>query len=216
MIALPKYSRGHELANSITHGLGIALSVAGLMVLVALAALRGTVWHVVSFSVYGVTLVLLFTASTLYHSVRSLRVKRILRAVDHSSIYLMIAGSYTPFTLVCLRGPWGWSLFACVWGAALAGIFIKAFYTGRFRALSTAIYLTLGWIAVVALKPLLGVLPLAGFVWLLAGGVVYSSGILFYAWKRLPYHHAIWHLFVLAASICQYIAVVLYVLPVRV
>lgn len=216
MIALPKYSRGHELANSITHGVGIALSVAGLAVLVVLAALKGTVWHVVSFSIYGATLVLLFTASTLYHSFRSPRVKRVFRVIDHSSIYLLIAGSYTPFSLVCLRGPWGWSLFGCAWGAALAGIVIKAFFTGRFRIVSTVIYVVLGWMAVIALKPLLGVLPLAGFVWLLVGGLVYTSGILFYAWKRLPYHHAIWHLFVLAAGICQYIAVLVYVLPTRI
>ncbi|MFH0981192.1 MAG: hemolysin III family protein [Planctomycetota bacterium] len=213
MIALPTYSRGQETANSITHGLGIVLSVAGLAVLVVLAALRGTAWHVVSFSVYGVTLVLLFTASTLYHSFRSPRVKRVLRVIDHSSIYLLIAGSYTPLTLVPLRGAWGWSLFGCVWAIALAGIFVKAYYTGRFRLLSTLVYLALGWLAVVAVKPLLGMLPVAGFLWLLAGGVVYSSGTVFYSWKKLPYHHAIWHLFVLAASICHYIAIVLYVLP---
>lgn len=209
------YSRGHEIANSITHGLGIALSLAGMVVLVVLASLRGTVWHVVSFSIYGATLVLLFTGSTLYHAVRSPRAKRALHILDHASIYLLIAGSYTPFALVTLRGAWGWSLFGCVWGAALVGILLKTFSTGRFRVLSTLIYLALGWVAVIILKPLLGVIPLAGFAWLLAGGVIYSSGVLFYVSRKLPYHHAIWHLFVLAAGICQYIAILLYVLPPR-
>jgi hemolysin III len=211
----PQYSTGQEIANAVIHGAGVLLSLAGLGVLVVLASLRGTVWHVVSFSVYGATLVLLFSASTLYHSFRSPRVKRVLRIIDHCSIYLVIAGSYTPLLLVTLRGGWGWTLFGCVWSLTVAGIVLKVFFTGRFRVVSTLIYLGMGWMVIVALRPLLGLLPLGGFIWLLLGGILYSSGTLFYLWRRLPYHHAIWHLFVLAASICHYVAILLYVLPVR-
>lgn len=210
-----RYSKGHELANTITHGIGVALSLAGLVVLVVFAALRGTVWHVVSFSVYGTTLVLLFTASTLYHSFHSPRIKHAFRILDHCSIYLLIAGSYTPFTLVTLRGAWGWSLFGCVWGLTVVGIAIKIFFTGRFALLSTIVYLLMGWLAVVAIKPLMGQIPLAGFLWLLAGGLIYSSGVIFYVFRRIPYGHAIWHLFVLAASVCQYFAILFYVLPTK-
>jgi len=211
----PQYSTGQEIANAVIHGAGVLLSLAGLGVLVVLASLRGTVWHVVSFSVYGATLVLLFSASTLYHSFRSPRVKRVLRIIDHCSIYLVIAGSYTPLLLVTLRGGWGWTLFGCVWSLTVAGIVLKVFFTGRFRVVSTLIYLGMGWMVIVALRPLLGLLPLGGFIWLLLGGILYSSGTLFYLWRRLPYHHAIWHLFVLAASICHCVAILLYVLPVR-
>ncbi len=210
-----RYSKGHELANTITHGIGVALSLAGLVVLVVFAALRGTVWHVVSFSIYGTTLVLLFTASTLYHSFHSPRIKHAFRILDHCSIYLLIAGSYTPFTLVTLRGAWGWSLFGCVWGLTVVGIAIKIFFTGRFALLSTIVYLLMGWLAVVAIKPLMGQIPLAGFLWLLAGGLIYSSGVIFYVFRRIPYGHAIWHLFVLAASVCQYFAILFYVLPTK-
>jgi hemolysin III len=211
----PSYSKGQEIANIATHGAGVLLSMAALIVLVVQASLHATVWHVVSFSVYGTTLLLLYTASTLYHSARSARVKRTLRVVDHSSIYLLIAGSYTPFALITLRGGWGWSLLGCVWGVALAGVLLKVLFTGRFRIISTLLYLAMGWMAVVAIRPLIGLLPLGGFLWLLAGGVIYSSGVLFYIWRRLPYHHAIWHLFVLAGSICHFLTILLYVLPAR-
>jgi hemolysin III len=210
------YWRRQEIANSVTHGLGIVLSLAGLVVLVVLASLHATVWHVVSFSIYGTSLILLYTSSTLYHSVRSPRLKRMFRVLDHSSIYVLIAGSYTPFVLVNLRGGWGWSLFAIIWALSLIGIFVKAFHTGRFKAVSTAIYLLMGWLVVVAIKPLAHAMPVAGIAWLLAGGLAYTVGAFIYMWKRIPYHHAIWHLFVLAGSICQYFAVLLYVLPARV
>ncbi len=197
------------------HGVGALLSVAGTAVLIVQASLHATVWHVVSFSIYGTTLFLLFSASTLYHSFQSPRVKRILRIIDHCSIYLLIAGSYTPFLLVTLRGRWGWSLFGCVWGLTAVGIVLKVLFTGRFRLVSTLIYLGMGWMVVVAVRPLLGLMPLGGFIWLLSGGIIYSSGTLFYLWRKLPYHHAVWHLFVLAASICHYFAILLYVLPAR-
>lgn len=209
----PRYGRGHELANGITHGVGAALSIAGLAVLVSFAALRGNAWHVVSCSIYGASLIALFTASTLYHSFTAPRVKRVLRVIDHASIYLLIAGSYTPFMLVNLRGPWGWSVFGTVWALALIGIVLKLFFTGRFRYASTAIYLAMGWMILVAIRPLTQEVARGGILLLLAGGLLYSGGAAIYMVKSLPYHHAVWHLFVLAGSITHYLAVMFYVVP---
>lgn len=202
-----------ETINAVTHGAGAVLGAAGLAVLVALAALRGDAWHVVSCAIYGATLVLLFTSSTLYHSFRGPRVKHVFRVIDHSSIYLLIAGTYTPFLLVSLRGGWGWSLFGVVWGLALAGIAFQVFFVDRFRLAQTLIYLGMGWLVVVATRPLLQRVPPGGLLWLLAGGLSYTLGAVFYLWKKLPYHHGIWHLFVLAGSVCHYFAILLYVLP---
>jgi hemolysin III len=202
-----------ELANRLTHGCGLLLSIAGLVILLVLAAQRGTAWHIVSCAVYGATLVLLYAASTLYHSVGTPRVKRICKVIDHSAIYLLIAGTYTPFTLVILRGPWGWWLFGVVWGLTLLGILWKIWFVDHFVVVSTSIYLLMGWLAVIAAKPLLALVPLGGLLWILAGGLAYSAGVVFFAWRRLPYHHAVWHLFVLAGSACHYFAVLLYVLP---
>ena len=208
--------RREELINSITHGVGLALSVAGLVVLVTLAALKGTAWHIVGCSVYGATLVLLYSASTLYHSMRSPRLKRFFRIIDHASIYLLIAGTYTPFTLVNLRGGWGWTLFGLVWGLAALGILFKIFFVGRFPIASTAVYLLMGWLVVIAIKPLLTLVPSGGLLWLLAGGLAYSAGVVFFAWEKMPYNHAVWHVFVLTGSICHYFAVLFYVLPANV
>ncbi len=205
--------RREELINSITHGAGLALSVAGLVVLVTLAALKGTAWHIVGCSVYGATLVLLYSASTLYHSMRSPRLKRFFRIIDHASIHLLIAGTYTPFTLVNLRGGWGWTLFGLVWGLAALGILFKIFFVGRFPIASTAVYLLMGWLVVIAIKPLLTLVPSGGLLWLLAGGLAYSAGVVFFAWEKMPYNHAVWHVFVLTGSICHYFAVLFYVLP---
>ena len=202
-----------ETINAVTHGARAVLGAAGLAVLVALAALRGDAWHVVSCAIYGATLVLLFTSSTLYHSFRGPRVKHVFRVIDHSSIYLLIAGTYTPFLLVSLRGGWGWSLFGVVWGLALAGIAFQVFFVDRFRLAQTLIYLGMGWLVVVATRPLLQRVPLGGLLWLLAGGLSYTLGAVFYLWKKLPYHHGIWHLFVLAGSVCHYFAILLYVIP---
>ncbi len=207
--------RKEELINSITHGAGLALSVAGLVVLVTLAALKGTAWHIVGCSVYGATLVLLYSASTLYHSMRSPRLKRFFRIIDHSSIYLLIAGTYTPFTLVNLRGGWGWTLFGLVWGLAALGILFKIFFVGRFPIASTAVYLLMGWLVVIAIKPLLTLVPSGGLLWLLAGGLAYTAGVVFFAWEKMPYNHAVWHVFVLTGSICHYFAVLFYVLPAK-
>jgi hemolysin III len=211
---MPRLSK-EEIANSITHGVGLVLSLCGLAVLVVLAVLKGNAWHIVSCAVYGVTLVMVYSASTLYHSLPSSRPRQILKILDHSSIYLLIAGTYTPFLLVTLRGGWGWTLFGMVWGLALLGIVYKIFFLDRFKVVSTTGYLLMGWLLVIALKPLLTVMPAHGMIWLAAGGLAYTAGVAFFAWSRLPYNHAIWHVFVMAGSVCHYVAVLLYVLPAR-
>jgi hemolysin III len=205
-----------EIANAITHGIGLLLSIAGFVVLLVLAALRGTAWHIVACSIYGATLICLYAASTLYHAVISRRVKRALRIFDHSAIYLLIAGTYTPFLLVSLRGPWGWSLFGVIWGLALAGVLFKFWFVERFAILSTAVYIAMGWLVVIAAKPVITHLRLTAIIWLLAGGLAYTGGVIFFAAKRIPYSHAIWHLFVLAGSSCHYFAVLSTVIPPRI
>lgn len=209
----PEYSFGEELAHAITHGIGAILSIAGLTLLVAFSALRGDAWHVVSSAIFGTTLVLLYSASTLYHSFPQPKVKRIFRIMDHSAIYLLIAGTYTPFLLVSLRGAWGWTLFGVVWGAAIAGVWFKVFHTGRFPKLSTTLYIVMGWVALVAIKPMMENIPLGGLILILAGGLTYTVGVVFYFMHRMIYHHAVWHLFVLGGSILHFFAVLLYVIP---
>ena len=211
----PVYTLGEEIAHSVTHGVGILLSIGGLAVLVAFAALRGDAWHIVGCSIFGATLVLAYTASTVYHAIPGSfpRAKKVLRVLDHAAIYLLIAGTYTPFTLVNLRGPWGWTLFGVVWGMAVLGIVFKATLIGRLRVLSVAFYVVMGWLVLIAARPLGQSVALGGLVLLIAGGVVYTLGVAFYAWTRLPYHHAIWHGFVLAGSTLHFFAVLLYVVP---
>ncbi|HET6230637.1 MAG TPA: hemolysin III family protein [Longimicrobiaceae bacterium] len=201
-----------EVANSVTHGAGLLASAVALPVLVALAAMHGTVWHVVAASVFGGSLVALYGASTIYHAVRSPRAKHVMRIADHSAIYLLIAGTYTPFTLVTLRGPWGWSLFGVVWGLAAAGIAFKLFFVDRFIGLSTAMYVAMGWLVVVAAKPMLALVPAGGLGWMAAGGLAYTGGVVFFLWHRLRYSHAVWHLFVLAGSACHFVAILRYVI----
>ena len=214
MTAPAAYTNGEELANSITHGIGAILSVAALALLVTFGALYGDAWSVTSGSIFGVSLILAYSASTVYHSLRAERAKKVFRKIDHAGIFLLIAGTYTPFLLVSLRGPWGWSLFGVVWGLCVTGMILKFFLAGRFRVLSTLIYILMGWLIVIAIKPLAAALP-AGGIWLLAaGGLCYTGGTVFYLWKSLRYHHAIWHLFVLAGSICHFFSVLIYVLPV--
>jgi hemolysin III len=202
-----------EIANGITHGIGLALAVAGLAILVFLSIMRGSAWHIVGCTVFGVTLVFLYAASTLYHSFRAPHLKRALKILDHAAIYLLIAGTYTPFTLVTLRGFWGWTLFVLVWGLSVFGILFKFFHVDRFQVISTLVYLMMGWLVIIVIKPVLAIMPSGGMAWLLAGGLFYTAGTLFFAWKRIPYNHAIWHLFVLAGSVCHYFAVLFYVLP---
>ena len=204
-----------EVANCATHGVGLALSVAGFVALVALAWGHGDAWHVASCAVYGASLVALYLASTLYHGARAPRAKRLFQALDHCGIYLLIAGTYTPFTLVTLRGPWGWTLFGLVWSLSLAGIAFRALCGTRFRAVAVGSYVVLGWLCVIAVKPILEAVPLAALAWIAAGGLAYTTGVFFFASKRIPHNHAIWHLFVLGGSVCHYVAVLLYVLPSR-
>ena len=198
---------GEEIANSVTHGVGLALSVAGFAVLLVLAILRGTAWHIVAGSVYGASLICLYAASTLYHMALSPNLKRALKIFDHSAIYLLIAGTYTPFLLLNLRGPWGWSLFGVIWGLAFAGILFKLWFVDHFARVSTGLYMAMGWLVVVAAKPILVHINSATLMWLVGGGVLYSTGVVFYGWKRLPYSHAVWHVFVLGGSVCHYFAV---------
>ena len=208
-----RYSLGEEIAHSVTHGLGVVLSIAGLAVMVTLAALRGNAWHVVSCSIFGVTLIFLYTASTLYHSIPHPGAKKVLRVFDHSAIFLLIAGTYTPFTLVTLRGGWGWTLFVLIWGLALVGIIYKITAKTRYRLLSVLLYLGMGWLVLVAIKPMVISVAMPGLLLLLAGGLCYTLGLIFFVWRSLPYSHAVWHLFVLAGSICHFFAVLLYVIP---
>ncbi|HEY6094563.1 MAG TPA: hemolysin III family protein [Gallionellaceae bacterium] len=201
-----------ERFNTYTHLLGSLLALAGAVVLIVLAALKGDVWKVVSFAIYGATLVWLYAASTLYHNAMRGRFKAVMQKMDHNSIYLLIAGSYTPFTLVTLRGPWGWSLFGVVWGLALLGMLQEIWLTQTTRRLSMVIYILMGWVALVAVVPLVHALTWPGFLWLAAGGVAYTVGIIFFLNdEKFPYWHGIWHLFVLAGSALHYCAIVLYV-----
>ncbi|MCG8427632.1 MAG: hemolysin III family protein [Chromatiales bacterium] len=207
------YTLGEEIAHAVTHGIGIALSIAGLAVLVAFSSLYGDAWHITSTSIYGATLIICYTASTLYHSIPIPRIKNVLRQIDHATIFLLIAGTYTPFTLVNMRGPWGWSLFGVVWGLAIAGIVIELLLRQRRKWLSLSMYLGLSWLVVVAIKPLWETVESGGLLLLLIGGLCYTLGVVFYAWERLSYHHAVWHLFVLAGSIFHFFAILFYVVP---
>ncbi len=211
--ALPRYTLREEIASSITHGVGVVLAIAGLTVLVAFATLHGDAWHVVGCSIFGAALILCFTTSTLYHSVQVERIKHLLRTLDHTAIFLLIAGTYTPFLLVNLRGPWGWSLFAVIWGLTFAGIALRLFLKGRLHGLVVSIYVAMGWIVVVAIQPMLDRVGTGGLVLLAAGGLAYTAGVIFYKWRRLPYNHAIWHGFVLAGAALHFFAVLFYVIP---
>lgn len=204
-----------EIFNAVTHGIGTLLAVAGLVLLVVFAYFFGDTWHVVSFSIYGTTLVLLYLASTLYHSFTNERVKHVFKIIDHSAIYLLIAGTYTPFTLIPLHGTLGWTLFGVVWSCAAIGITFQIFFVKRFKLLSTICYVVMGWFIVIAIRPLVATIAAPGIWLLIAGGLFYTVGSIFYLWRKLPYNHAIWHLFVLAGSISHFFAVLYYVLPIQ-
>ena len=208
------YSLRDEIASAVTHGLGVILSVGAGAVLITLAALTGDVWTIVGASVFVGTMVLVYTASTLYHAIPFERAKARLKTLDHCAIYGLIAGTYTPFLLGGLRGPWGWSLFATIWALAAAGIVFKLFFTGRFKLVSTIVYIAMGWLVVVATGPLREALPGSTLAWLFGGGVAYTAGTAFYLSRRIPYAHALWHLFVLAGSVCHFAAVLVEVLRV--
>lgn len=208
---IPANTLGEEIASAVTHGVGTALSIAGLVVMIVLAALNGTVWSIVGVSIFGAALILLYLSSTLYHGISHRGAKRVLQVVDHGMIYLLIAGTYTPFTLGVLRGSWGWTLFGLAWGIAALGILLKALGLARHPAVSTSLYLALGWLVLIAIQPVMAHVPAAGLAWLLAGGLAYTLGVAFFLLdERLRYAHFVWHLFVVAGSACHVVAVMGY------
>lgn len=204
-----------EIVNTLTHGLGLLLAMSGLVALILLISRHGDMETIVSCSIYGASLVLLYTSSTLYHSARASSVKKILKIIDHCCIYLLIAGTYTPLTLVLIRGDLGWTLFGITWGSALLGIIFKIFFTGRFELISTLIYLGLGWLCVVAIEPLYTYLSASGFILFVTGGLSYTLGALFFGLKKIPFHHGLFHLFVITGSICHYFSILSFVVSLR-
>jgi hemolysin III len=207
---IPDYSIREEFFNTISHGFGLLLSIPALVLLVVFASIYGDAWHIVSFSIYGTSLVLLYLASTLYHGVSNRVLKKKLNVLDHAAIYLLIAGTYTPFLLVILRGAWGWSLFGVIWGIAVIGIALKIFISGKLKIVSAITYVLMGWIVIIAIKPLINNLETGGLWWLFAGGICYTVGAIFYVWKKIPLNHGIFHLFVLGGSFAHWWAVFFY------
>ena len=207
------YDQEEEKLNIITHGIGVVLSIVALVLLVVYAAKTGTVWHVVSFSIFGSSLILLYSASTIYHSSKNPKWREKLNIIDHSAIYVLIAGTYTPFCLVTLNGTIGWVIFGISWGIAIVGIILKLFFTGKYERASTIAYVLMGWIIIFAIKPLVENLPQNGLIWLLIGGLFYTIGAVLYSIKSLKYNHAIFHIFVLLGSFSHFMAIFFYVLP---
>jgi hemolysin III len=206
-----KQSLGEEIANSITHGTGVGLSITALVILVVFAAKLGDAFKVVSFSIYGAMLILMFMSSTLYHAFQQPNVKRFFRILDHSSICLLIAGTYTPITLGVMRGGWGWTLFGLIWGFALLGINLQIFAMKKLKWMSILMYILMGLMIVIAIKPLMDKAPRGLMMWMLIGGASYLFGVIFYIWKKLPWHHPIWHLFVLGGAICHFFGMLILV-----
>lgn len=202
-----------EKANYLSHGFGFLMSIIGFFFLIVYAKSTGSTLNLVCCTIYGVSLILLFGASSVYHYISNKKLKRFFRRIDHLSIYLLIAGTYTPFTLINMRENWGWHLFFTVWILTLFGFILKIFFLGKFERLSVTLYLLMGWLVIVAVKPLFGSIDLYGFIWLFTGGVIYTFGVVFFVLDRKPYFHAIWHGFVLGGSFCHYIAIFYYVLP---
>ncbi|MFP7734902.1 PAQR family membrane homeostasis protein TrhA [Priestia aryabhattai] len=208
------FTRGEEIANAITHGIGAVLSIVGLTLLIVLSSLEGTPWHVISFTIYGVTMLLLYVSSTLVHSFPEGKAKDLFEIFDHSSIYLFIAGTYTPFLFIAVKGTIGWTLFGIVWGIALAGIVFKAFFVKKFLFISTILYVFMGWMIVFAWDSLTQNIAHQGIVLLVVGGVLYTIGAVFYVWRGFRFHHMIWHIFVLGGTVLHFLAIILYVLPI--
>ena len=207
------YTPIEEKTNIISHAIGFVLSIIALVLLVTYASLYGNIWHITSFSIFGASLIILYGASTFYHSTKKPELRNRLRVFDHASIYVLIAGSYTPFTLVTLNGPLGWSILGISWGLALAGIILKIFLTGKYKLISTLMYVFMGWIIVFAIKPIINNLSLEGLLWLVAGGMSYTIGAIIYSIKKIKFNHAIFHIFVLLGSACHFVSVFFYVLP---
>jgi len=209
----PTYHELEERLNVLTHGFGFLLSIVGLILLVLRANQYGNAMHIISFSIFGATLILLYAASTLYHSAKNTRTRHYLNIVDHAAIYVLIAGTYTPFALVTLGNASGWRLFYVIWGLALAGVILKLFFIGRFNALSTIMYVAMGWLVVFDVEALIQNLPFYGLIWLFAGGLSYTFGAIFFSFPRIKYNHAIFHVFVLGGSFCHFVAIYFFVLP---
>ncbi|MGE5627615.1 MAG: PAQR family membrane homeostasis protein TrhA [Solirubrobacterales bacterium] len=207
------YTRGEEIANVVTHGIGTLFAIAGLVLLILFSSSYGDDWYTVSYTVYGITLVVLYLESTLYHGITNKKIKALFRIFDHSSIYLLIAGTYTPFTLTVLRGKIGWTIFITVWTLAIAGIVLKFFFVGKFKVLSTIMYVVMGWMIIFAIKPLMAVVPHYGLVLLFAGGIFYTVGAVLYLLDKIPYNHAVWHMFVLGGSTCHFFCILFYLFP---
>ena len=207
------YSPIEEKINIISHAIGFILSIVALVLLVTHANLHGDVWHIVSFSIFGASLIILYAASTFYHNAKKPELRNRLKIIDHAAIYVLIAGSYTPFTLVTLQGTIGWVIFGTSWGLALTGIILKLFFTGKYNLISTLMYVFMGWVIVFAIKPLINNLPLEGLFWLFAGGMAYTIGAILYSIKKIKFNHAIFHVFVLMGSFSHFVSVFFYVLP---
>ena len=208
-----RYSGGEEIANALTHAFGIVLSIVGFNYLLGAAGVSGSMRVMASCAIYGITLVVLYTTSTLYHSARNPERKRALRTLDHLAIFLLIAGTYTPFVLIALPDGWSWSLFAVIWSLAMFGVIVELTALRRYRGAMVVLYLAMGWVGMIAIKPLIASLHSTGLWLLFGGGASYTFGVLFYRWRSLPYHHAIWHLFVLGGSVLQFFSVLWYVVP---
>ncbi len=213
IVGIKYYSPIEEKINIISHAIGLILSIVALVLLATHANLHGDLWHIVSFSIFGTSLVILYTASILYHSTKKSELRHRLKIVDHASIYVLIAGTYTPFTLVTLNSTIGWVIFGISWGLALSGIILKLFFTGKYNLISTIMYVLMGWVIVFAIKPLINNLPLEGLFWLFAGGISYTIGAILYSIKKIKFNHAIFHVFVLFGSFCHFMSVFFYVLP---
>ena len=207
------YSPIEEKINIISHTIGFILCILAFVLLVSHANLHGDVWHIVSFSIFGASLIILYAASTFYHSAKKSELRNRLKILDHASIYVLIAGTYTPFSLITLKGATGWVIFGISWGLALTGIILKLFFTGKYNLISTIMYVLMGWVIVFAIKPLINNLPLEGLLWLFAGGISYTIGAILYSIKNIKFNHAIFHMFVLIGSFCHFMSVFFYVLP---
>ncbi|MBO0961176.1 hemolysin III family protein [Neobacillus sp. MM2021_6] len=215
MAATHIFSKQEEVANSITHGIGAVLSISALVILIVFSSLYGTTWHVVSFTIFGVTMFILYMSSTMLHSLPKGKAKDIFEIFDHSSIYFFIAGTYTPFLVIVIKGSMGWSLFGIVWGLAMAGTVFKCFFVKKYLFTSTVLYVVMGWLIVLAWKPLVHNLSPEGMIYLFIGGALYTLGAIFYVWRGFRYHHAVWHLFVMAGSAVHFFCVLFYVLPIK-
>ncbi|MHC6180654.1 PAQR family membrane homeostasis protein TrhA [Clostridium sp. JNZ X4-2] len=207
------YTRGEEIANAVTHGIGALLSIAALVLLIVFSVEKGDKWYVISYTIYGISMFILYLGSTLYHSITNVKAKRVFRIFDHASIYLLIAGTYTPFTLTILRNSVGWTIFWIIWILAILGIIMKVFWVGKYEIASTLLYIFMGWIIIFAMKKLLVLLSPAGIALLVAGGIIYTVGAVLYMMNKIPYNHAIWHIFVMGGSTCHFFCIFLYLFP---